>query len=146
MKNYVFLLSIMISLILSSCGKEEISQDITGVWRVAAIEQYNCDDPINNQYIDYTNIGCVVDSYDDCVETTFDFKSDGTFTTIITIRLNGQMEADTLSGSTYTTTSDEVEICDGETCHSGSIEDGKITINGELIGPICDADMILERE
>ncbi len=147
MKNYTYLffVFIVISFTLSSCSKEEISQDITGVWKLVSIESYNCEDSTNNAYADYTNSECVVDDIDDCVEWSFDFKSDGIYTGIITIRVNEQIATETFEG-TYTTTSDELEVCNGGTCNSGSIEDGKITINLKFIGPVCDADMVLERE
>jgi len=148
MKNYLLLLLTftMVALVMSSCKKDDDSSDndIIGVWKAVSGSDTNCDDPANNGDIPLIECNDVTMAVG-CAESSYDFKSDGTFVNDIKIFIFGDDLSTEITG-TYTVTGDQVELCVGEDCGTATIADGKMTVSANDVDTGCVNTVVLEKE
>jgi len=141
----------MVALVMSSCKKDDESSDtdndIVGLWKAVSGTDTNCDDAANNITTDFALLVCNDATMAvGCSETSYDFKSDGTFVNDIKAFVFGSDFSTTLTG-TYTVTGDEIEMCFGEDCGTATIANGKITLDGGKDPDTgCESTIILEKE
>jgi len=135
---------ILVSLVVSSCKKDD--NDIEGVWIAKTSTHTNCTDDSANQTIDYSATECTtVSEALGCTEVRFDFKSDGTYESIVKAFVFGTDFGTTVPG-TYTLDGDNLEICVGGECQTATFTDGKITYSELDSDSGCNVSTVLEKE
>ena len=128
--KYLFLLSLVISLIAFSCGGDDEDETIAGTYKITGFSSANCDDPELNFSFDFTD-GCdMLLGQEVCGDGTISLTEGGTFSVSVTVTALGFSETTTASGS-YTVDGNTITICeDGGDCETATFNlgSGKITL------------------
>lgn len=120
MKNPIFILTALTCIIaISSCNK---ANKIQGTWVLTNMVKSNCDDSSDNEVLDYIATDCDNFNNDRCVEFSYLFNEDRTYstTTRSVFSLFGIDITETETGI-YIYDGKTLEICDndGNNCISG---------------------------
>lgn len=104
---------------LISCGGDSLEDQLIGTWEISQIE-YDCDDPSNNQTIQFTNGCAIIGSEEQCITMTLT-STGGTF-------IETDAGVATERAVTYTIDEGEktVTICNDGECSSSPISESSM--------------------
>jgi hypothetical protein len=142
----LFLFLGVFALTFTSCNNDDDggSSSIVGLWEVLTIQNSNCNDPTDNADLDLENMPCEPDGLggEVCTAVTMNFESNGNLT--FTFDIQSLLGNFTLTEDfTYTTSGNNVTICSGNDCSTGSwsVNGGVLTM--EYQDPLdgCDSNI-----
>ncbi len=125
MTRFSLLFIFCLSVLFSSCSKD--SDDIVGTYKIVSLKTERCNDPEDNFAPNLDKNGCaLIDAIQVCIEGTFSFTANGTFSSNMKISA-GTLFSQTITASgTYTLENGKLTICDQDGCE---ISDAKLSKN-----------------
>ncbi|MEM6320244.1 MAG: lipocalin family protein [Bacteroidota bacterium] len=144
--NFLVVSLLAVVVFLSSCGKDDNTNQLSGTYKITSLTSENCNDPDDNINFQFDDDGCFTEqNIEICIDGTWVFN-DGNYTVTFAIEADGFSIGGSESDSgTYTIEGSRATLCPmGEDCGTATIRfDGDtFTISDIDDDDGCDVTMV----